>query len=254
MLKLVRSYKKPQDISCVIVMVAFNTFDWISPCLEGLREHLPDVDVVVVDNNPCRGTERSKTFVGHTVYGTSARWSMYCELETKWLHENKERLNLQVVQTPHFMQHGTAVDFATTHLQYDAFVHIEPDCDIIGSIWYDRLQERIAEGYWMASGFIYPSREAHPTPSIWRLDVWRYLELSFKPFSRTVFTGQERLFYKVVDVHRMLRTHQNWWDTGIYAAYRCSRRGRAYHVQADGFLHHFKGSAQNKKIRGPKFY
>lgn len=246
MLKLLKPYKRPNEISCVVVLVAFNTYDWIVPCLTDLRKFMPKIDVVVANNNPSRADKaRLKSFSGRTVYGQTVKLTEYTEKENKWLQSAQKDLNIKVVDTPWFMDHGRAVDWMVKDLEHDAFVHIEPDCEISGPVWFKNLRQGLCKS-WMASGYMYPSREIHPTPSIWRLDVWRYLNLSFVAFPRKVFTGQDALFYKIIDTHRLLRTHQNHWDTGIYASYRCSRKKKAQWVPTPDIVHHYRGSVDRK--------
>ena len=249
MLRLIKKYENASDISCVVVLVAFNTYDWIVSCVTSLRKHMPNIDVLVVNNNPSKkNKERLASFHGRTVYGTKIGLSDYCESENAWLEEHQNEFNLKIIESPYFMDHGRAIDFAVKNISgYDAFVHIEPDCEIYGTLWFKRLKDKIAQGYWMASGHFYPSKEPHPTPSIWRIDVFKYLGLSFVAFPRKVFTGQELLFYKIVDVHRMLKTHQYYWDTGFYAGYRCSRKYKASWVDASDFRHYYLGSANKKE-------
>ena len=244
---MIESYKDKKDISCIFVMVAFNTFDWIVPCIESFRRIFPDETLLVIDNNPCQGTDRSRSFRGRTVYNRKNDWSKYCKKETDWLHSVKKKYNFEVIQTPHFMEHGYVIDLAVEKIEdYDVLVHIEPDCDINGREWFDNLMTWIVNGHWMVTGHAYSSNEFHPTPSMWRLDVFRYLELSFKPFRRTVYTGQDKLFYKLVDTKKLRRQHQKWWDTGIYASYRCARKAKACAVPVPDFKHHMMGSVKRK--------
>jgi len=243
MLKLVPSYKKRKDISCIAVLVSFNTYDWIVPCLKKFRKHFPDMDILVVDNNPCQGTKRSKTFVGKTVYCTPFTWNKKREEEREWLHSVKDSMNLQIIQTPRCMDHGRAIDFAISTISgYDAFVHIEPDCSVNGKAWMRNLKQKIVDGNWTSSGCMKSSREMHPTPSIWRLVA----------FSRKVYTGQERLFYQMFDLYRMDSAAQGCWDTGIYASYRCARKGRSSYANTQDLHHAWCGSKRNNPSKSER--
>lgn len=236
----------PADLNPFFVMVAFHTCSWITESLPKFREAFPQIPFLIIDNNPAlTDPPKRRDSFQLSSYLVSAKWTPQCEAERVWLLTQ----DVAVITTPRYSSHGHCIDLAVNWgiiNGYNTMIHIEPDCSTYGPNWLNNLFQAIRDGYWMATGFTVPHGELHPTPSIWRLDIVRYMNLSFDYRTRDPLQ-QERRFYELINIGKLLGTDwSGFWDTGLLASYRCARKKRALVVSCKDFAHHFHGSMRKR--------
>lgn len=232
----------------VVCVISFHTYGWIEPCLQSFREYHPLEPLLIVDNNPSQldNPSRKQSFQQSPV----TMWKSPCEAERQYLHSLAPPTT--VIQTPVWMAHGTAINFAVQwaiNRGFSTITLIEPDCLIYGNVWLTNLKAAIANGNWHAGSHVitdsrpwpWPNhifrklQPLHPCPSIWSLH--RSANLSFEVVWKPDF---------VYSIHRFM-------DTALTAWYRMYKADKSQRVETPDFVHFWAGSYCQRRI-GEQFY
>lgn len=235
----------------IIVITLFHTYGWTQECLTHLRTFLPDVPLLIIDNNPARddSPRRRASFMRHrSTYGVYSGFDRFCELESRWVQSVS---NATIIKTPSQMYHGACLDMALDWCfknKYGLMVHIEPDCMIWGTKWYENMLEAMREGYWMAGPYEFASKIIHPTPTVWSVNVIRELNISFLPASKAADYLHPR-FHEIFNYNDnpLHPWEKEGWDTGLRAWFKCALRGKAKRTDAPDFFHFWNGTIKCKK-------
>lgn len=207
-------------------VVAYKTFAWIESCIRGFREHVPDLPLLVVDNNPLPD---------------QPAWDPGVDMERAWL-EGQPDLHLTRPLHPcpdpdsPPASHGHALDHATQWCRehdIDIMVLFEPDCIITGRAWIDALIAAIEDGAWMAGPLGTGFGPIKPCPSAWRVD-----EIA-GTFAPVPVPHDHPRYAELVDASMMRRSvgeelwHEFWcerWDTGFGNWFHAALAGRTRHL------------------------
>lgn len=226
----------------MIVTVSHYTYGWIQHGLTSLFRYVPDVPVLVIDNNPSvdDSCHRAKSF--QYPYLRNTAWARhFCEAERAWL-ESQPNVILQ--RTPHWLQHGAALDQANLWA-HDHFVrylvHIDPDCECYGRKWLDNLLIAMTQGNWLAAGGRYANGCLHLIPAIW--NVSEALSTSFLGRHMTQADRREPEFHKNIDPTK----GSAYWDVGQYFWYKCLKLGKETYVPTPEYHHFWGGSRRPHK-------
>lgn len=226
----------------LVVLVSYFSYGWTKNCVKLLNSCVEEIDILIVDNNPCikDSTSRAKSFIDsrNSHYKPVENNSIKkCEFERNWLSNVK---NVTTIQTEKRSTHGTALNLAMKHAWnqcYSHMVHVEPDCIFTGNKWFLALKKAI-DNNWMAGSCVFPTGHIHPTPTIW--DVRNTHRLNFEPciFHKDLLEPDYELLYKKV---KNYNDHQDanmvWFDTGVKAWYECAKKGKAQKSQSFDFQH-----------------
>lgn len=232
----------------ILITVSHYTYGWMQQGLNSIFTHCPDVNVLVIDNNPSVEDDivRQKSFE----YGTgpwtnrSDVWKrMYCEAERHWLQQQP---NVILLRTPKFMQHGMALDIAN-NWAYDhdisTLVHIDPDCEISGRMWLTNLLSGIRKGQWFTAGFDFPCGILHLVPAAY--SVKQSVKTSFHWCSMLPDRSDPQ-FSQIVDVSKFKSFQKNnMWDVSQQFWYRCAKQNKATCVPVPDFKHFWAGSRRS---------
>ena len=149
--------------------------------------------------------------------------------------------------------HGDGIDLTIDWSRKNEFthiVHIEHDCVVGGTKWFDMLYDKAKEGY----AHVYSLRRphgAHPTPSIWQISEIRH---SFA----TVTKGEDKNedFYKSLDIDVSNSIKRNngyqdkYWDTGMKNWYELEKLGKSIRIdEQKDFLHCWACSYNKEAIK-----
>lgn len=231
----------------IICIISFHTYGWIESCLADFQRHCGQKPLLIIDNNPsCEDShERWKTYECKE----SRAWKMECEQERAFTH-SVNIAKKTVIQTPHYFDHGSALNFAVDWCKenkYQAITLIEPDCTISGCTWLNNLERAILNGYWMAGGTKAFHQAIHPFASIWKVDK---IPTSFNCISKIPdIKADGQLFYKLCG------TESPWfewaktnWDTALRAWYLLAKQDKTKWVETPDIVHHWEGSYRKRKI------
>ena len=217
------------------VFVSWNTRRWMPVGLGSFRKHFPSWQVLVVDNNPERGEEN---------------WNTDHEAEREWLQSQSGVIVIK--HSGPVRTHGAAVDTAVKWCRLNKvsyMLHLEPDCLISGTKWYESLCRGIDSGAWMVGSHRKEYGPIHPTPSLWKVDEIR---TSFDYASRipdeqhprfSELFGREWLLDAIAKAGEDLEFWTTTWDSGQQAWFRFAVEGKAcFAVSAGDFRHFWAGS------------
>jgi len=117
------------------VVIAYFTKSWVGPCFRSYYRYFSD-PLLVINNNP----------QPHQRY-----WGLQCEEEREWLQKQNiiyvdSPARSEFAHPPNELSHGLAMDFAASWCKehgFDVMLHIEPDCMVVGTRWYDDLLSKI---------------------------------------------------------------------------------------------------------------
>ena len=225
------------------VIIAYKTYPWIKVALGSFHEFFPNDTILVIDNNPNEG---------------SKEWSDICRIEATWVKSYQNCL-YRVSAIPQ-KRHGLAMDQAAKITREQGFthmLHIEPDCLITGTCWFNNLTEGIRNN-WMVGFHLKNYGPIHPTPSMWEV---KEIKTSFEVQSRSEDEKHPR-FHELFDLEhlhrRVLKAGEDWdwwrknWDTAQRAWFLAAIEDKAKLVaKTDDFMHFFGGSRYN---RNPKVF
>ena len=224
----------PNEGPVVAAMVSHYTVQWIRVGLGSFRDHFPREMVVVVDNNPERG---------------EPGWNPLVDAERAWLRARPDILLIKN-HSPD-KRHGTGMDVALDWCRSNdagLFLHIEPDCLISGTRWFEGLRDAIDAGAWMAGGHRKLYGPIHPTPSLWRVGE---VADSFEIQPRGPDADHPR-FRELVGIDWLVEAVRcdggpsEWWrdhwDTAQKAWFRAALHGRAAFVAELPDFRHFWGA------------
>ena len=152
---------------------------------------------------------------------------------------NSDRITVLVNESEN-KSHGDGIDLAVDWCKKNEFthiVHIEHDCVVSGTKWFEALCNKASEGFDHVYSFRQP-HGAHPTPSIWRVSEIRY------SFAAAVKEDKNEDFYKSldIDVSNSLNCNDGYqdkyWDTGMKNWYESEKLGKSIKIddQKD-FIH-----------------
>ncbi len=217
------------------VIVSWNTRRWMPVGLGSFREHFPSWQVLVIDNNPEQGEKK---------------WNEDHEAERQWIQSQPG-----VIVVRHHgpvRTHGAAVDTAVSWCRQNNvsyMLHLEPDCLITGTRWYENLCRGIDSGAWMAGSHRKEYGPIHPTPSLWQIDR---IQTSFDYACRIPDEEHPRfselfkrdwLLDAVTTAGEDVEFWRTTWDSGQQAWFRCAVEGKAFHADnSDDFRHFWAGS------------
>ena len=221
------------------VFISWNTRRWMPVGLGSFRKHFPSWQVLVIDNNPERG---------------AAGWNEDHEAERIWLQSQSGVIVIK--HAGPVRTHGAAVDTAVQWCRQNKvsyMLHLEPDCLISGTRWYEKLCRGIDTGAWMSGSHRKEYGPIHPTPSLWRVDK---IQTSFDYASR-IPDEDHPLFHKlfrrawlleaITNARQDLQFWTTTWDSAQKAWFQFAVEGKAYHAEeTDDFKHFWAGS--NKAI------
>jgi len=217
------------------VMVAFQTLDWMPIALNSFWAHFPHFRVLVVDNNP---REDEPDF-----------FPIHAE-ERDWLQQHPF---LIVIEQPHQPRtHGRAIDCGLQWCRdhhIDCMLHLEPDCVITGTRWYENLCQGLDRGASMSGSHRKLYGPIHPTPSLWRVQD---CHTTFDSCERAA-DEQHPKFSEVFDLDWLLDAIRKtggdldfWetqWDTGQKAWFELAKDGRDHQAcETDDFQHFWFGA------------
>lgn len=222
----------------IICVVCWHTYGWTEQCIKSLRQYCPYEPLLFIDNNPSKDDKR---FRKESYNEASRQWKPACETERAFIHSVPFSTT---IQTPHFMYHGEALDFALVWCKANRFqtlTLIEPDCLIRGDVWLRNLKRAIFQGGWMAGSFVMWYKAIHPCPSIWQINK---LNHSFK----TDFVRKKEKLNKEICL-----IEDGFFDTAIRAWYHLAEKKKAITIKAPDFSHVWNGS-YIKRWEGERFH
>lgn len=211
-------------MKCVTCIVCFHTISWIKRCLSSYRKFIPNGPIVIINNNPSKG---SPSFIDS--YGIIREWSLKCDKEINWLQEQKEVIVIQPQSAGH-LTHGKAIHEALLWAQmadFENLVHIEPDCEIFGRDWFDLIIKKVNNGSWMAGCSIAENGALKVTPTSWLIK--EAINFDFDISRREgAYIGDD--------------WGNKYWDTGQLAWSKCNENGKADYCPSTDFIHYGYGS------------
>jgi len=203
--------------------------------LGSFRQHFPSWKVLVVDNNPSEGDEN---------------WNASHDAERRWIHSQPGVIVKK--NTGHLKTHGAAVNLAVQWCrehQVEYLLHLEPDCLITGTQWYENLCRGMDAGAWMAGSHRKQYGPIHPTPSLWRVskicssfDYASRLEDERHPRFQELF-DRDWLLNAVSEAGQDTEFWRTTWDSGQRLWFDCAVENKAFHASdATDFVHFWFGS------------
>jgi hypothetical protein len=241
----------------VVVIVLHWTYGQSQNVVQSLLKYVPEVNILAVDNNPSISDikDNPKRWESYMTWGldwkrkdyrVSETWVRhFCDGESYWFHNHPK---ITCIKAPEFMPHGSSIDFALRWCvdnDIKKFIHIEPDCIIIGRTWYDRLIDAYVRGNWWAVVASIPGNNEkyfmdrklpHPTPSI--CNVKKALEIGWR--LQFVDRSNSGVFdIPGIESHvntKVIKDH-GYWDTSNLFFLQCSFHSKYHEVKCDDFLH-----------------
>ncbi len=239
--------RKPKPL---IILTCYHTHRWIEQCISGLVANLPDVPLMIVNNNPCLDDPpfRKESYNKTDPYGKYHGLDHTCAWDEKVEFENefiKTIPNAQIVKTPQHFHHGEAMNYAmawTAKAGYTIMVHIEPDTIISGRIWYDNLVNAINDGNWMSGGIIARHGEIFSCPTAWNVSEFQKHKMSFLVCDKTPEDLNHPKFLSVFNMDKAEGWSRVGWDTSFKAWFTCAINDKAKVVALPDFQHLWSGS------------
>jgi hypothetical protein len=236
------------ELNIQACMVAFNTYEWIVPCIESYYKHF-NAPLLVVDNNPCpnhtsASIERRKEenwFFSSPDFKNEHDQEWMAK-ESDWLKkqpiiyiESLQRINNEWPVRGE--QHGLCIDLTVEWCKknnVDIMLHIEPDCLITGDKWYYDVLEIINKGAWVvATG-------GHPTNVLGEF-VFTKIDTAG---SMWVISKFKKSF-----VARKSPIEGYNWDTAQGNYFEAAVNGKAFFLdKLHEFKHYGQGSYVKRKI------
>jgi hypothetical protein len=226
--------------SVLVTLTSYYSYNWTKICVSNLIKHIPNVVILLIDNNPSPEDDsiRRSSFlnypynsIGRIVENNSMR---LLQKERVWLKSIK---NLYLIKTDNRLWHGEAMNLAMDYaknFKFDILIHIEPDCIIYGYLWYQNLIKAIKDGAWMASGVEMPDGCLHPCPSAW--SVKDVCDFDFMhTLKKTDYFDPEYPF--LVNLRYSNQYEITYWDTAKKAWYECAKKNKTQLVDITGIKH-----------------
>lgn len=232
----VRRWSSIIKFACIFVV--YKTWRWTPIVVRSFREQLPDCELIVIDNNPMRG---------------SVDWIPYCGVEQNWI---RSRRDLIVVENNSADRSaGRGIDLGLQicrERQHEVMIHIEPDCLVSGRKWLENLLIPMRHGAWMSGSLRRFYGPIHPTPSAWRTDVdWSSFAHDLRrgdsqhPLFPELFRLQELLEWATVHEPAAMDWWEHYWDCAQRNWFRAAAVGKAELVEpANDFEHFWYGSSR----------
>ena len=172
----------------IIVITCFHTYKWIVNCVFSLMQHVPEVPILFIDNNPSTedSIKRKASYERPDSYANASKWDKYCELERQFIRHVP---NSHIFRTDVNLWHGEAINQAVLWCDHNSFttmVHIEPDCFVWGRTWYDNLKQSIKYGNWMSGGTQVRGHQLHITPTAWDVEKCLNNKFNFMPAPKII--------------------------------------------------------------------
>lgn len=232
---------------CLIVLVSYFSNGWTQNCIRSLQKHIPNIDILVIDNNPSihDSIERANSFSGSCTNsnGLLVQNSLVnCEMERSHL---KRFRGLKSIQSPLKFSHGQclnlAIQYAFKYL-YKYMIHIEPDCLIKGPCWFSNLLDAADSGAWMAGSTRFVTGHLHPTPSIWDVKQTHHLDFVDCPLANYQNEPEFPDLYNVKFEKGFARKYvadfyRAYFDTAVKAWYYCAKHNKTKHVKNPDLIH-----------------
>lgn len=231
------------------IIVSFHSVNWIRNSLESFHKILPEINILVVDNNP-----KIPECINEKKYLNSLPW--ITTIRTP--HPN----TIHRRGSPHF-DHGKALDYgiAWCKNKFDLALHIEPDCLTLGRAWFEKMVNKIKEGYWMVGSKKFSFGPIHPTPSLWRIDKIKH---SFSQVPKKEDINHP--LYPSLFNHKILKDindpdymeiREKWyeehWDTGFKNWFECAINQKSSCVNIKDFIHFEDGTYNSEETVKAKY-
>lgn len=215
-------------------MVLYWSYGFSQEVASSLWKHIPEAQFLIVANNPLSDDtpQRRESYAQAKDWGNIGdrfcdNWiDQYCQGEVDWFKERAV-----VIKPPHWMHHGTAIDFAVkwmTRNNIRRFVHIEPDCSISGREWYDNLFAQEAN---LVTTNIKNSNIL--TPSLWKVQTVKDLSFEYKPYRNEIWDENCPFCSKAVK--------WGYWDTGFKLCVELLKNHKVNLVKSPDFTHSHYG-------------
>jgi glycosyltransferase involved in cell wall biosynthesis len=230
------SAASPSKGSYQPILVAYRTWPWILVAVRSFREHFPECPLVVIDNNPQKGTDG---------------WASRCSLEQEWL---RTQTNLIVVENTGLDRSaGGGIDVGLQYCRehgHEIMIHFEPDCLISGRSWLQSLLAPCQQGAWMCGSHRRFYGPIHPTPSAWRTDV-EWASFAHVPRGNDVRHPRFQELFQLRELVEWARVHEphavgwwtDYWDPAQRNWFVAAAESRAVMVApTDDFEHFWYGS------------
>lgn len=210
------------------VMVLYSElpdFPWTKISIQSFRKHFPEEPLFVVDQNGYANERLLCETAGAKIIGDGR----------KGHHALGVHKVLDVIRS-----------------QYDAFIHIEPDCLFTGRGWYEQIVAALNSGYWMAGPSRLPYGPLHPCPSGWVLDKLPG-RFDYQPQGQDLYHSKYgRLVNIEVICNEILRARSHhakqvaiakllYWDVGLKNWFDCAVVEKAIQTNSEGFRHFWFG-------------
>jgi|694.fasta_scaffold12037_8 GT2 family glycosyltransferase len=231
---------KNKSTRVLINLTSYYSFGWTKNCIKQIRLYIPNVPILVIDNNPSpEDDEKRRSSFSNYLYNSRAEpvqnnKMFLFESERRWLHSLEM---VKIIQTPSRLFHGDAINMAMKYAYanyFDILVHVEPDCIISGNRWYKNLLGAINDGAYMSSGAVMPDRSLHPCPSAWSIANTHHYDFMHM-LKKMDYCDPQYPF--LVDMAKTYAFEMTFWDTAKKAWYECAKKNKAQYVELTDFRH-----------------
>jgi hypothetical protein len=213
------------------VMVSFFTYGWTQQCILCFQKWLPELKILVVDNNPTH----PRQMTDWNWCDAGEKWNYffpYCLAERDWLEQQDNVILLKPNRKgDQQIRHGEAIDFAVGWCKennIDIVLCMEPDTSFKNIDWfYDLLDPILHQGKWIAAYKMSPK-------------LGREISHAVSPCPIMVKVDEIKWSFDHAKINRQ------YYDFAQWVWHKCKESDKSQIVhRSKGFKHHWSGSYNN---------
>lgn len=189
-------------MDCATIIVLHYTFGWTQSFLNSVKSHMPNHKIIVFNNNPFPD---QKVTVTRCECGEANNANNLCQLELNFV---KKHSSVQcVIEVPRSKErrieklpsHGDVLEYVFDWLEeqgYTTVMHLEPDCVVSGSKWFEDMTNSMKDNWLVGTGHLRSHGDyvTQMCPTLWSVNDINRLrfekQLNFNKGSKTN-TGQK---------------------------------------------------------------
>lgn len=218
------------------VMVSFFTHGWIQQCVQCFQRCLPELKIVVIDNNPTSFKQMENWgFPWNPLRNPFPKWRSlfkFALAERDWLNKQNNVIlldNKVNYQLSHAQGLSLAFDYCKKE-EIDIMLTLDPDCFFESTEWfYNLLQPIIAEDMWMTV----QSEVVLFVPTA-----------SYKKFYGLQIPYMQRVNKMQWSFEEGVRDN-NYYDCMAWTYWQCKKNQKTKFVDKGKFIHYKGGSYKN---------
>lgn len=246
------------------ILIAFHSFTWIKDTIESFYQHFPEETLLVIDNNPTELDRKSwtiekicrlskddffKNAIAESEWLGSLKYENFIYINQKdaeayeVLSKNQPKQRQGISVTPYRRTHGYGVNVARKwclHNDIQAMCCLEPDCDINGRNWFDKMANKFrSEQLWIvgnrknSAGMV-----ACQAPVIFLLEPTKHITFQFCEKEDDLLHPLYHTIYKENEYGGGDKVWNYNWDMGAKVCFYCMVNNKAGSIQTKDIKHH----------------